>query len=225
MDKKKELTKMEVFKATGVVVPRGTLENKLFDIKINDWDVLQEIKKKIKELQMEINIKWFQVAKYIYVIWRDKAWKLEGCANWSEWVAQNYEYLGRGLRQTERLIRVWKVLVIDLKQPIEDVAGMSSTNAYEISRYAKKSNVGELIDMGTGLETRALRVTLEQADLDDISKTQIFHCDHEDVVVLFKCLKCREIYYSPPEGAKVIIDKAGLLDPTKTKAKIIRESS
>ena len=29
MDKKKELTKMEVFKATGVVVPRGTLENKL----------------------------------------------------------------------------------------------------------------------------------------------------------------------------------------------------
>lgn len=209
------LTKMEAFEKTGVVLPRGNISNKLFDVKIDNWDVLQLIKDKIKELQMEINIKWFQVAKYVYIIWRDKAWELEGCKNWSEWVAQNYEYLGRGLRQIERLIKVWRVLVIDLKQPIENVALMSSTNAYEISRYAKKSNVKDLVDLGSGLETRALRKTLEQADMDDISNTQIFSCDHEEVVILYKCLKCREMFYRLPEKVKIIVDKDDILDKNK----------
>jgi len=225
MEKKKELTKMEVFAKTGVVVPRGKIDNKLFDVKIDTWEVLQTVKDKIKDLQMEINMKWFQMAKYVYVIWRDQAWELEGCKSWSEWVAQNYEYLGRGLRQLERLIRVWKVLVIDLKQPVKEVSSMSATNAYEITRYAKPSNVRDLIDMGSGLETRALKKTLEQADLDDISKSQIFHCDHKETIILYKCVNCKEMYYKPPEKTETIVDKAGLIDKTKTKIKITHDSS
>ena len=227
MDKKKELSKEEIFVQTGVVVPktpRGTLENKLFDVKIDTWESLQVIKTKIKDLQTEINIKWFQMAKYVYIIWRDKAWELEGCNNWSEWVAQNYEYLGRGLRQIERLIRVWKVLVIDLKQPVKEVATMSATNAYEITRYAKPSNVKDLINMGSGLETRALRKTLEQADMENLSSSQVFHCDHEQVIVLYKCQGCKEMFYRVPEKAKIVVDKAKLIDRTKTKVKVLDET-
>ena len=215
MDKKKELNKDEIFVQTGVVVPktpRGTLENKLFDVKIDTWESLQVVKEKIKDLQTEINIKWFQMAKYVYIIWRDKAWELEGCKSWSEWVAENYEYLGRGLRQIERLIRVWKVLVIDLKQPVKEVAIMSATNAYEITRYAKPSNVKDLIDMGSGLETRALRKTLEQADMENLSSSQVFHCDHKETIILIKCKSCKEMFYRIPEKATTIIDKDEILD-------------
>lgn len=222
----KELTGREqVFEKLGVVVPRGNLENKIFDVKVDTWEILQFLKNKIKEIQKEINVKWFQMAKYLYIIWRDEAWKLEGCESWSEWVAQNYEYLGRGLRQVERLIRVWKVLVIDLKQPIEKVAELPSTNAYEITRYAKKSNVEDLVNMGIGLETRALRKTLEQANLENLSDAQIFHCDHDEVIVLYKCKKCKEVFYRIPEKTKFVVDKQGNLDPKKVKAKILNESS
>lgn len=217
---KKELNKVELFEKTGVVVPRGSIDNKIFDIKVDNWDVLQLIKNKIKDIQIDINIKWFQMAKYVYIIWRDKAWEIDGCDSWSQWVAENYEYLGRGLRQIERLIRVWKVLVVDLKQPIENVASMSSTNAYEISRYAKKSNVKDLIDMGTGLETRALKKTLSQIDLEDVSKSQVFHCNHDDVVVLYKCKNCKEMFYRLPENAKIIVDKAGLINRDKAQKTI-----
>ncbi len=219
------LNKKEVFEKTGVVVSRGTLENKFFDVKIDTWEILQVIKEKIKEIQVEINIKWFQMAKYTYIIWRDQAWKLEGCESWSEWVAQNYEYLGRGLRQIERLIRVWKTLVIDLKQPVKEVAKITSTNAYEISRYAKQSNVKDLIDMATSLETRALKKTLGEADMEDLSKVQVFHCDHDEVIVLYKCKNCKEVYYRLPEKTKRIIDKSGLIDKTKTKCEVVDISS
>lgn len=224
MDKKGQLSKMEVFKETGVAI-RGTPENRIFDVKIDSWEVLQVVKEKIRAIQVEINMKWFQMAKYVYVIWRDKAWTLDGCDSWAEWVAQNYEYLGRGLRQIERLIRVWRVLVIDLKQPIEKVASMSSTNAYEITRYAKKSNVKDLIELGSGLETRALKQTLKQADMENLSNTQVFYCEHKEVIVLYKCLECKEMFYRVPDKAKLIIDKAELMDKTKTSVSIVSEGA
>lgn len=222
---KKELEgRMEVFEKTGRVIPRGTPENRLFDVKIDDWEILQLVKQKIKELQMEINMKWYQMAKYIYIIWRDKAWELEGCDSWSEWVAQNYEFLGRGLRQVERLIRVWRVLVVDLKQPIEDVAQLSSTNAYEITRYAKKSNVKDLVELAQGNETRALKQTLKQIDPDDVSKDQIFHCEHENTVILVKCKECKEMFYRIPETAKILVDKGGIIDHSKVNADVVKDS-
>lgn len=212
----KELTKKDLVNQQGIVI-RGTLEDKLFSLKIDNWEVLQEVKNKIKSIRMDINIKWFQMAKYLYLIWRDKAWKLEGCDSWVEWIAENYEYLGRGVRQVERLIKVWQVLIVDLHQPIKEVSQLSSTNAHEIARYARPSNVKDLLALGKKLETRALKKTLAEMNMEDMSSYQIFNCDHEHLVVTYRCRKCKEVYYRPTSKTKIIVDKAGIIDTKKAR--------
>ncbi len=224
----KEITKEEALVLTGTVI-QPDISNKLSDFRINSWEVLDVVKNKVQDLGKEIRVRWFEIAKLLYMVYRDEGWKFDGCSSWSEWVAENYEYLKIGLRQVERQIRIWDVLIVKLKQPIDEVAALSSTNAYEISRYAKPSNIAELISMGVNLETRALKKTLENTDMENLSSSQIFHCDHEDMIILMKCPKCKEIFYHLSDKIKNITDKDNILSEEKIKkrypeCKVLKDS-
>lgn len=188
------------------------------DIQIKTWEQLQQTKEDIKNLTTAQDMAEYTIAGYLYRIWRDQAWKLEGYETFEEWIKDNQEFLkGRQTKSVYRLIRVWKKLVVEHNIPLVDLKDLGISYSNLIAKNsANEEQSKEMVSVAKGSKSvRDFQGIIKETDWDNPTELEIKDCQHKTVRVLFKCPDCSHFFYTLPDGTKKIVDKGNVINKDK----------
>jgi len=188
-------------------------------VKIDSPELVFEIKKSIQEIRWKIGMNWLLIGKFLYLIKRDNAWKFDGVENFGQWIADNREFIGLGIRAAYYLTEIWENLVMKLGITPDQLADIDRSSAREICKYATPKNVNGLLELARGNTYTGLIQKLKaMARGENIEKVEVIgKCEHRGVVVLYKCPECSLGFYQLPETSCFITDKSGIIDENKAK--------
>ena len=215
----KEIDNNDLAQKGILVVPNKRKDKFSIKSKIDSSELVFAIKQEIKNIRWKIGLNWLLIAKFLYLIKRDRAYKLDSVDTFGQWVADNHEFIGMGLRSTYYLVEIWENLVMKLGISPETLADVDRSSAREICRFATKGNVNNLIQLAkdnTHTElVRRLKAMSDGKELEMVKEIGV--CQHKTISVVYKCRDCSLGFYSPTPTTEIIIDKAGLIDEEKAK--------
>ena len=214
-----ELTANELAEK-GIVIRKDVQPSKELNLKtrINSPELIFALKQEIEIIRNRINMNWLLIAKYLYLVKRDRGWQYDGSSSWRNWVVDNQEFLHFGIRSCDYFVQIWERLILQLKLSFEQIGSIEKTNARELARFATAGNVDGLIKMAKRLSHRQFLFSLQQMEKKgDIVNLKIMDCKHKKLIVLYKCPTCGSRFYTIPKEAEIITDKSQVLDIEKVK--------
>ena len=201
-----------------LAVPVQKDELSVFE-KINSPELVFEIKKSIREIRWKIGLNWLLIGKFLYLVKRDKAWRFDDVDNFGQWITDNHEFIGLGLRAAYYLTEIFENLIMKLKVEPEQLAEIDRSSAREICKYATERNINRLLKLAkenTYHElVKKLKAMAKGKDLEEIGIMD--ECKHRGVVVVYKCPECSLGFYLLPKTAHFITDKSGIINENKAK--------
>ena len=208
----------------GILVPKilpkpfETINEELnLNTKINTIELLFNLKQAIQQERWDIQRKFLRMARYLYLVHRDEAWRLEEAESFHQWINDNYEFIGMRERNVYNLLEIFRTLVVNLHIKLEELEKVKITEALEIIKYATPKNIYQLINIAKSSPNLkefklGLRALATGEKWDEIN-TKI--CHHNNLIVIYKCQDCGFHFFSLPKGSRNVVDKEGFLDPNK----------
>jgi len=199
--------------------------------KVNSPELVFAIKQEIRNIRWKIGMNWLLIGKFLYLVKRDKGYKLDSTETFGQWIADNREFIGMGLRAAYYLVEIWENLVMKLGVTPDKLADVDRSSAREICKYSTPKNVQDLIQLAKdNTHTELVRKLKAMAKGKELSRVEIVgDCKHKNIIVLYKCHECSQGFYGLPPTAKVITDKSGLVNEKEAQkiapgVKVVKEN-